>query len=214
MKSRLHTNTRVFQIIFSLCVLPPHTNSSSHSWARAVPNKWPFYTRNYHIFGHFFLFAYLCPFVLGCCKPILAWQRPPYHVFITGQVIILCNISYFSARGYTLTLTHIHLREAGCPKLTMGIFRCAFLKAQEQMMNCRSCLCSRGSLGNLPRQNTLPIFPLPQLPMLSRSLWVWHPSFLSSSPRSKPPGKVPSCSLKPGEAWDACPLPQPANFPQ
>lgn len=67
---------------------------------------------------------------------------PPYHALITGQVTVLCNISYFLARGYTLTLTHIHLGEAGYPKLTMDIFRCAFLKDQEQMMNCRSCLCS------------------------------------------------------------------------
>lgn len=147
-------------------------------------------TQGIIIFLAIFLFAYLCLFVLGCCEPILAWQRPPYHVLITGQVIILCNISYFSARGYTSKFTHIYLGESGYPKLTMGIFRHPFLQDQKQMMNCRSCLCLQGNLGNLSRQKTLHIFPLPQLPALS---CVCHPSFPSSSPSSKPPNS----SLKP-----------------
>lgn len=171
-------------------------------------------TQGITIFLAIFLFAYLCLFVLGCCKPILAWQRPPYHVLLTGQVITLCNISYFSARGYTLTFTHIHLGEAGYPKLTMGIFGVLLWRTKSRWWTAEAacavaCVC-RGS----PGQNTPHIFPLPQLPVLSRPPCVWHPSFPTSSPFSKPPSSVPSSSLKPGEAWDACPLPQAANFPQ
>lgn len=189
MESRLHTNTRVFQIIFPLCVLPPHTNSSSRGWAWAVPNKLPLYTRNYHISGHFFVCLPL-PICFRVLWANFGMAKATLSCFDNSQVIILCNISYFSARGYTSKFTHIYLGESGYPKLTMGIFRHPFLQDQKQMMNCRSCLCLQGNLGNLSRQKTLHIFPLPQLPALS---CVCHPSFPSSSPSSKPPNS----SLKP-----------------
>lgn len=149
-KSRLLTSTRLFQIIFSLHILPAPQTQVHMAEHELFPTSGPC-THGIIIFLAIFLFAYLCLFVLGGCKPILAWQMPPYHALITGQVTVLCNISYFSARGYTLTLTHIHLGEAGYPKLTMDIFRCAFLKDQEQIWTAEvacpvACVC-RGSPG-------------------------------------------------------------------